>query len=128
MGKQGEMLRACIEARDELARQAARAATEPQTIACTGYTRADQPLCLHRNTAIAACRNRSLYPDFDVCMRSHMASAPEPARADCSALKARAREHCENRNRVYTRCSADKAGYFACLERQLGPDAVLTRR
>lgn len=127
-GKHGEALRACIQAQDRTAPQAAQATVQPRVIPCTGYTRADQPLCLHRNTAIAACRNRSLYPDFDVCMRSHMASAPDLAQADCKPLKGQAREHCEARNRVYARCSSDKMDYFACLERQLGADAVLTRR
>jgi hypothetical protein len=127
-GKSGEPLRKCIEAQATTLPRAAPRTTQPQLVSCIGYARADQPLCLHRNTAISACRNRSLYPDFDVCMRSHMASAPDPGRADCSTLKSRAREHCEARNRVYANCTGDKVGYFACLERQLGADAVLTRR
>jgi hypothetical protein len=97
-------------------------------IPCTGYNPADQPLCLHRNTALVECRNRARYPDFDVCLRSHMARAPEPGRADCRNLSTRARNHCEARNQVYAACTGDKLGYFACLEHRLGADAVLTRR
>ena len=127
-GKSGEALRLCVEAQSKDAGLAAGKATQPQAIPCTGYTAADQPLCLHRNSAIVECRNRSLYPDFNVCLRSHMVRAPQPAQADCSKLQVRQRTHCEARNRVYASCTGDKMGYFACLERQLGSDAVLTRR
>jgi hypothetical protein len=127
-GKSGEALRQCVEAQSKDASAATLKASQPQAIPCTGYTAADQPLCVHRNSAIAECRNRSLYPDFNVCLRSHMARAPQPAQADCSKLQARQRAHCEARNRVFAACSSDKMGYFACLERQLGSDAVLTRR
>jgi hypothetical protein len=126
-GKSGEALRQCIELRSK--REAdARAVTPSQVIACTGYAAADQPLCVHRNSAIVECRNRRLYPDFDVCFRSQMANAPEPPRAECGKLPERARAHCEARNRVFSACTGDRLGYFACLERQLGPDAVITRR
>jgi hypothetical protein len=117
-----------VEAQSKDAGAAGRKSAQPQVIPCTGYTAADQPLCLHRNTAIVECRNRSLYPDPDVCLRSHMARAPQPAHADCGKLQSRLRTHCEARNRVYAACTGDKLGYFACLERQLGSDAVLTRR
>jgi hypothetical protein len=127
-GKSGETLRLCVEARSKDAGVAGSKASQPQAIPCTGYTAADQPLCLHRNSAIVECRNRSLYPDFDVCLRSHMIRAPQPAHADCSKLQARSRTHCEARNRVYASCTSDRMGYFACLERKLGSDAVLTRR
>jgi hypothetical protein len=126
--KSGEALRLCVEAQAKEAAIAARKPSQPQVVPCTGYTSADQPLCVHRNTAIGECRNRSLYPDFDICLRSHMANAPQPMHADCSKLQARSRSHCEARNRVYASCSGDRLGYFACLERHLGSDAVLTRR
>ncbi|MGH8666795.1 MAG: hypothetical protein ACREUX_21235 [Burkholderiales bacterium] len=127
-GKSGEALRLCVEAQSKDAGIAAAKPSQPQVIPCSGYTAVDQPLCLHRNSAIVECRKRNLYPDVDVCLRSHMARAPQPARADCGKLQARLRAHCEARNRVYAACSGDKMGYFACLERQLGSDAVLTRR
>jgi hypothetical protein len=126
-GKSGEDLRSCVQS-------AARAQTkpagpaQPQVISCKGYTAADQPLCVHRNVAIAECRNRQKYPDYDVCLRSYMSRAPEPARADCSKLQARSRTHCDSRNQVFQSCTGDKLGYFACLEKRLGADAVLTRR
>jgi hypothetical protein len=125
--KTGEALRLCIEAQAK-DMPAARKSAQPQVIPCTGYTPADQPLCLHRNTALVECRNRSRYPDFDVCVRSHMARAPEPGRADCRNLTTRARNHCEARNQAYAACTGDKLGYFACLGHRLGADAVLTRR
>jgi hypothetical protein len=127
-GKSGEALRLCVQAQSKLAATGPATPSQPQVIPCRGYTAADQPLCLHRNSAIAECRKRNLYPDLDVCLRSQMARAPQPARADCGKLPARERPHCEARNRVYAACSGDKMGYFACLERQLGSDAVLTRR
>lgn len=123
-GKDADALRRCIE-------NSARSPTKldkARLLNCTGYVAADQPLCVHRNASIAECQNRSRYPDFDVCLRSFMTRAPEPKRADCAKLAPRARAHCEGRNRVYERCAADKTGYFACLERHLGTDAVLTRR
>jgi hypothetical protein len=123
-GKSGDALRTCLE-------HAARSPMKPdrnRRLVCTGYTVADQPLCVHRNTAIDECRNRTRYPDFDVCMRSQMVRAPEPKRADCTKVSARARGHCEARNRVYEQCLSDRTGYFGCLERQLGADAVLSRR
>lgn len=123
-GKSGEALRTCIEA-------AARAPVKSdrnRRLVCTGYTSADQPLCVHRNTAVDECQNRKRYPDMDVCMRSQMTRAPEPRQADCSKVSARARGHCESRNRVYEQCLSDKIGYFACLEKHLGTDAVLSRR
>jgi len=126
-GKSGEELRRCIEAAAK-APQASPAVTQPQVIACTGFTAADQPLCLHRNTALVECRNRQKYPDFDVCLRSFMVSAPQPARADCTTLQARSRTHCENRNQAFQGCLNDKVAYFACLEQKLGADARLTRR
>jgi hypothetical protein len=124
--KSGEALRRCVEAAARVQAKAAGPA-QPQVIACKGYTAADQPLCVHRNSALAECRNRQKYPDFDVCLRSYMSRAPEPARADCGKLQARARAHCDARNRVYQSCLGDKLGYFACLEKRLGADAVLTR-
>jgi hypothetical protein len=125
-GKSGELLRLCVEAQSKSAPAARKSSQE--IVACTGYTPADQPLCVHRNTALVECRNKKLYPDFGVCLRSHMIRAPEPGRADCSKLQARARSHCEARNHVYASCNSDKMGYFACLEQRLGADAVLTRR
>ncbi len=122
----GEALRLCIEAQAK--NTPAPKSAQPQVIPCTGYTPADQPLCLHRNTTLVECRNRGRYPDFDVCVRSYMARAPEPGRADCRNLSTRARNHCEARNQAYGACTGDKLGYFACLERRLGADAVLTRR
>ena len=127
-GKSGEALRLCVQAQSKHAGFAAATPSQPQVIPCRGYTGADQPLCLHRNSAIVECRKRNLYPDLDVCLRSHMARSPQPARADCGKLPARERPHCEARNRVYAACSGDRMSYFACLERQLGSDAVLTRR
>jgi hypothetical protein len=127
-GKSGEALRLCVQAQSKRADIAAATPSQPQVIPCRGYTAADQPLCLHRNSAIVECHKRNLYPDLDVCLRSQMARVPQPARADCGNLPARSRPHCEARNRVYAACSGDKMGYFACLERQLGSDAVLTRR
>jgi hypothetical protein len=126
-GKSGEALRICVQAQAKVL-PAARKDASTQVVGCTGYTAADQPLCLHRNTALVECRKTSLYPDMDVCLRSHMARAPEPGRADCSKLAVRARAHCEARNQVYASCLGDKLGYFACLEHRLGADAVLTRR
>ena len=126
-GKSGEALRLCVEAQAKDA-PAVRKTAHTQVVSCTGYTPADQPFCLHRNTALVECRKASLYPDKDVCLRSHMARAPEPGRADCSKLAARPRAHCEARNQVYASCLGDKLGYFACLEHRLGADAVLTRR
>jgi hypothetical protein len=126
--KSGEALRRCVQAQAQQAGTGAATPSQPQVIPCRGYTAADQPLCLHRNSAIVECRKRTLYPDLDVCLRSQMARAPQPAHADCGKLPARERPHCEARNRVYAACSGDKMGYFACLERQLGSDAVLTRR
>jgi hypothetical protein len=126
-GKSGEALRLCVEAQAK-GLPAARKSTNTQVVSCTGYTAADQPFCLHRNTALVECRKASLYPDMDVCLRSHMARAPEPGRADCGKLAARARTHCEARTQVYASCLGDKLGYFACLEHRLGADAVLTRR
>jgi hypothetical protein len=125
--KSGEALRTCIEASARGAKEPA-AAAQPQAIACTGYIAADQSLCVHRNMAIAECRNKRKYPDRDVCLRSLMISAPEPTRADCGLLQARARSHCEARNQVFQACGGDKMGYFACLQRQLGADALLMRR
>lgn len=122
-GQRGEALRVCIE---QSARTPTKAVTRP--LPCTGYTTADQPLCVHRNSAIIECENRKRYPDFDVCMRSLMARAPEPKTADCRNVPPRAKGHCESRNRVYQSCTGDKIGYFACLERHLGTDAILTRR
>ena len=125
--KTGEALRLCIEAQARA--MAAPKAAQPQTIACGGYTRADQALCWHRNQAILECRQRrDLYPDFGVCLRSLMATAPEPQEENCAKLQGRARSHCDARNRVYAFCRKDKLDYFDCLDRQLGPDAVLTRR
>jgi hypothetical protein len=122
-GKSGEPLRACLE---EASKQgAAGRIAEPPLARCVGYTAADQPLCLHRNSAIIACRNRKLYPDLDVCLRSQMAGAPLPERADCNKVPKQARAHCEARNRVYAGCSGDKMGYFNCLEQKLGEDAML---
>jgi len=126
-GKSGEELRRCVEASAK-APQTSPAAAQPQVIACTGFTAADQPLCLHRNTALVECRNRQKYPDFDVCLRSFMVRAPQPARADCTTLQARSRTHCENRNQAFQGCLNDKFAYFACLEQKLGADARLTRR
>ncbi|MCC6535736.1 MAG: hypothetical protein IT531_24560 [Burkholderiales bacterium] len=126
--KSGEALRTCIEAAAKSAKPAAAAAAEPKTIGCTGYTPADQPLCVHRNSVIVQCRNRQLYPDYDVCLRSYMIRAPDPVRADCGKLPARARAHCDARNQVFQACLGDKLGYFACLEHRLGADAVITRR
>lgn len=123
-GKSGEALRTCIEA----AARAPVKSDQNRRLVCTGYTSADQPLCVHRNTAVDECRNRKRYPDMDVCMRSQMTRAPEPRQADCSKVSARARGHCESRNRVYEQCLPDKIGYFACLEKHLGTDAVLSRR
>lgn len=122
-GKTGEALRLCIE-------RSAKNPTKPanNTVPCTSYHAADQPLCLHRNSAIIECQNRKRYPDFDVCMRSHMTRAPEPKAADCRNASPRAKAHCESRNRVYQSCTGDKIGYFACLERHLGTDAMLTKR
>ncbi len=117
-------MRACIET-------AARAPVNPdrnRRLVRTGYTVADQPLCVHRNTAISECTNRKRYPDFDVCMRSQMVRALDPKRADCTKVGARGRGHCESRNRVFEQCLADKIGYFGCLEKHLGTDAVLSRR
>lgn len=123
-GKTGEALRTCIES---AARAPARS-DRNRRLVCTGYTAADQPLCVHRNTAIDECSNRKRYPDFEVCMRSQMIRALDPKRADCSKVGARARGHCESRNRVYEQCLGDKTGYFGCLEKHLGTDAVLSRR
>lgn len=123
-GKTGEALRTCIEA----AARAPVTQNRNRRLVCTGYTTADQPLCVHRNTAIDECQNRKRYPDMDVCMRSQMTRAPEPKQADCTKVSARARGHCESRNRVYQQCVSDRVGYFACLEKHLGTDAVLTRR
>lgn len=123
-GKSGEALRACI----ETTARAPVKVDRNRRLVCTGYTSADQPLCVHRNTAIDECQNRKRYPDMDVCMRSQMTRAPEPKRADCTKVPARARGHCESRNRVYEQCLSDKIGYFACLEKHLGTDAVLSRR
>lgn len=123
-GKTGEDLRACVE---RTARAPLRNTTD-RTLDCTGYHAADQGLCVHRNTAIAECRNRKQYPDFDVCMRSQMNRAPEPKAADCSRSAPQARGHCEARNRVYKSCVGDRIGYFACLDRHLGTDAVLRKR
>lgn len=123
-GKTGEALRSCIEA----TARAPVKSDKNRRLVCTGYTSADQPLCVHRNTAIDECQNRKRYPDMDVCMRSQMTRAPEPKRADCTKVSARARGHCESRNRVYEQCLSDKIGYFACLEKHLGTDAVLSRR
>jgi len=123
-GKTGEALRLCVE---QTAKNPSKFAAD-RTLLCGGYTAADQPLCLHRNSAIVECRNRKRYPDFDVCMRSHMIRAPEPKAADCRDVPPRAKGHCESRNRVYQSCTGDKIGYFACLERHLGTDAVLTKR
>jgi len=123
-GKSGEALRLCIEQSAKRPLQSAAARTVP----CTGYTAADQPLCVHRNSAIIECGNRKRYPDFDVCMRSNMIRAPEPKLADCRDVSPRAKSHCESRNRVYQSCTGDKIGYFVCLERHLGTDAVLTKR
>lgn len=122
-GKSGEALRVCME---EASKQSAAARTaEPPLARCIDYAAADQPLCLHRNSAIIACRNRKLYPDLEVCLRSQMAGAPQPQLADCSKAPKQARAHCEARNRVYAACSGDKMGYFGCLEQKLGEDAVL---
>lgn len=123
-GKSGEALRLCIE---QTAKSPSQSAAN-RTVPCTGYTAADQPLCVHRNSAIIECQNRKRYPDFDVCMRSHMVRAPQPKAADCRDVPPRAKGHCESRNRVYQSCTSDKIGYFACLERHLGTDAVLTKR
>jgi hypothetical protein len=60
----------------------AQATLRHEPIVCTGYHRADQPLCVHRNSAIMECRNRQKYPDLDVCLRSQMARAPTPELAD----------------------------------------------
>lgn len=127
-GKTGEALRACVEAAAKRATPPGRVLAHPQTLACTGYTLADQPLCVHRNTAIVECRNREKYPDPEVCLRSLMNRAPDPLVADCGKLQGRARAHCEARNRTFQPCTGDKLGYFACLEHRLGADAVLTRR
>ncbi len=126
--KSGEALRSCVQAQAKEHGNAQHATSLTQVIPCSGYLAADQPLCLHRNSAIIECRKRNLYPDLEVCLRSQMARAPQPGRADCSKLPARLRPQCEARNRVYAACSSDKMGYFACLQRQLGSDAVLTRR
>lgn len=125
-GKSGEEARRCIE-------QAARAATAqpgpagPKVLNCTLYHAADQKLCLHRNTALLECRNRQKYPDEATCVRSLMTTAPEPLRADCARGSGAARAQCEARNRVFAACSADRMGYFDCLEHRLGPDAYAKR-
>jgi hypothetical protein len=124
----GEALRRCVEAQAQAPQPAAASLAPLQIVPCTGYHAADQPLCLHRNSALAECRNRQKYPDHAVCMRSMMSRAPEPAYADCAKLQARSRTHCEDRNRVYKSCVHDKIGYFHCLSEKLGPDAILTRR
>jgi len=127
--KSGEELRRCVEAAAKAPQPTPSVGVaQPQVISCTGYSAADQPLCLHRNTALVECRNRQKYPDFDVCLRSFMVRAPQPTRADCSALQARSRAHCENRNQAFQGCLADKMTYFACLEQKLGTDARLTKR
>lgn len=128
--KTGEELRRCVEAAAKTAsnRPTAPAATRHETIQCTGYHPADQPLCVHRNAVIAECRNPVKYADFGVCLRSQMMSAPTPGRADCSKLQARSRTHCESRNAAYSACLADKLAYFSCLEHRLGADAVLRRK
>jgi len=123
-GKTGEALRTCIE---QSARSPSRMAVN-RLVPCTAYVAADQPLCLHRNSAIIECENRKRYPDFDICMRSHMTRAPEPKSADCRNVAPKAKGHCESRNRVYQSCTSDKIGYFACLERHLGTDAMLSKR
>lgn len=129
-GQSGEALRQCVElaARSPQRQGQAHTAARHEPIVCTGYQRADQPLCVHRNTAITECRNRQKYPDVDVCLRSQMARAPTPEIAGCKNLQARARAHCEARNQAYGGCISDKLGYFACLAKKLGTDAVLPRR
>lgn len=126
-GKTGDALRTCVEESAKRATATKRGVALPQTLVCTGYTVADQPLCVHRNTAIIECRKREKYPDHDVCLRSLMSRAPDPLVADCGKLQGRARAHCEARNRAFQPCTGDKLGYFACLEHRLGADAVLTR-
>jgi len=127
-GKTGDELKTCVELSAKRATATKRVSAQPQTLVCTGYTGADQPLCVHRNTAIMECRNREKYPDHDVCLRSLMSQAPVPRVADCGILQGRARAHCEARNRAFQPCTGDKLGYFACLEHRLGADAVLIRR
>jgi len=136
-GRAGEELRRCVEAAARDAPPAiAPGAGAPAAsgtghlpiIPCTGYVAADQPLCMHRNSAISECRNRKKYPEFDVCMRSLMSNAPVPAAvADCTKLGQTQRARCEARNRVHPACKGEKTGYFACLEQKLGADAVAKR-
>jgi hypothetical protein len=126
-GESGEKLRQCIEA-GARAQKAKAQKQQTRVLACDRYASADQALCAHRNDTLVECRKAGKYPDFDICVRSYMSRAPEPKTADCSRMQARVRAHCERRNRVFQSCLGDKLGYFACLEHQLGADALLTKR
>ena len=134
----GEQLRRCIEASSR-AQPTAPSAAQPivvpaapggaatvteqpkrlQRLDCTKVPQPDQPLCVHRNSALLECGNRGKYPDYNRCLEEIMLRAPNPNIADCGRLPERQRAGCIKHNKVYAVCRDDKMNYFACLETQL---------
>jgi hypothetical protein len=91
-----------------------------QRLNCTKVPQPDQPLCVHRNTALIECGTRGRYPDYDKCLEDIMSRAPNPVTADCAALPESQKAICMRRNKVYAACKDNKLSYFACLEQRMG--------
>jgi hypothetical protein len=91
-----------------------------QRLNCTKVPQPDQPLCVHRNSALAECGIRGRYPDYDKCLEDIMSRAPNPVIAYCAALPESQKAICTRRNKVYAACKDNKLSYFACLEQRMG--------